>query len=368
MEDGERVLARIKILVTGCGGIGGLNFVRALRLAERMASCEYFIVGTDYNPYYLLMPEVDVRVRSPRHSDPRFREFVAQLVKEYSIEFVHPHPSSEAKVIAGFVDELGVKHYLPKPEEIAPDKWTMYLKLREGNVPTPRAVEVRDLEDVDRAFEEMGSPLWIRAKSGAGGRLSLKVSAPEEAKLWIRLHEAQGRARACDFVIQEYMPGRDLAFDSLWFRGELVTSYLRERLEYPLKHISLTGITGTPSVARIVVDDEASEIGIRAVKALSPRPHGFYSVDIKEGRDGRPRVTEVDGKWHTTAPLWGYAVSKAFGDLRYNIAYLYLELGLKGKAPFEVPRLNLYPEGLYLIRQLDAGVILKVGEEVFRVA
>lgn len=361
-------MAETRILVTGCGGIGGFNFVRALRLAEKMASRKYFIAGTDFNPYYLLMPDVDVRVRSPKHSDPSFKEFVAKLVKEHSIEFVHPHPSSEAKVVAGFVDELGVKHYLPRPEDIAPDKWTMYLKLLEGGVPTPKAVEVRTLEDVDRAFEEMGSPLWIRAKTGAGGRLSLKVNNPEEAKLWIRLHEAQGRARACDFVIQEYMPGRDLAFDSLWFEGKLVTSYLRERLEYPLRHVSLTGITGTPSVARIVVDDEASKVGLRAVKALNPRPHGFYSVDIKEDQDGRPRVTEVDGKWHTTAPLWGYAVSKVLGDLRYNIAYLYLELGLRGEMPFDVPKLNLYPEGLYLIRQLDAGVVLRRGEEVFRVA
>ena len=48
---------------------------------------------------------------------------------------------------------------------------------------------------------------------------------PEEAKLWVRLHEVQGRARACDFIIQEYMPERDLAFDSLWFGG-LATSAL----------------------------------------------------------------------------------------------------------------------------------------------
>jgi len=62
-------------------------------------------------------------------------------------------------------------------------------------------------------------------RAGLAGGLSLKVSMPEEAKLWVRLHEVQGRARACDFIIQEYMPGRDLAFDSLWFGG-LVTSAL----------------------------------------------------------------------------------------------------------------------------------------------
>lgn len=365
---GGNWLTEVRILVTGCGGIGGFNFVKALRLAERMVGDRYFIVGTDFNPYYLLMPEVDVRYRTPRHSDPEFKEVIAKLIKEFSIDFLHPHPSSEAKVLAGCVHELGVKCYLPRPEDIAPDKWTMYVKLVDAGVPTPRAMNLSSLDDVDEAFSVLGSPLWIRARTGAGGRLSLKVNTPEEAKLWIKLHVAQGRAEISDFIIQEYMPGRDLAFDSLWFNGELVTSYVRERLEYPLKHVSLTGITGTPSVAKTIIHDEASEIGIRAVKALNPKPHGFYSVDLKEDDNGKPRVTEVDGKWHTTAPLWGYAVSKALNDVRYNIAYIYLKLGLEGKLPFSLPKLNLFPEGLYLIRQLDAGVALKHGDEVVRIA
>lgn len=364
-------LREIRVLVTGCGGIGGLNFVRALRAAESMVSERIFIVGTDFNPYYSLMADVDVRFRTPRHDDPEFKNVIFRLVREYSIAFLHPHPSSEARVLAGcrdVLDSLGVKYYLPRPDDIAPDKWFMYVRLRDFGVPAPRAVRISSLDDVDEAFRVLGSPLWIRARTGAGGRLSLKVDSPEEAKLWIRLHVMQGRARIEDFIVQEYMPGRDLAFDSLWFNGKLVTSYVRERLEYPLKHISLTGITGTPSVARTIVHDEASEIGIRAVKALNPKPHGFYSVDLKEDVDGRPRVTEVDGKWHTTAPLWGYAVSKALNDVKYNIAYIYLKLGLEGELPFSISRLNLFPEGLYLIRQLDAGVALKRGDEVIKIA
>ncbi|MDI9620009.1 MAG: hypothetical protein QFX33_04280 [Candidatus Nezhaarchaeota archaeon] len=357
-----------RILVTGCGGIGGSNFVRALRLAERMTGDKLFIVGAEFNPYYLLMPDVDVRFRTPKHSDPHFKDAVVRLIKEHSIDFLHPHPSSEAKVLAGCVDELGVKCYLPRPEDIAPDKWDTYVKLVDNGVPAPRARCMASLEDVEEAFMALGSPLWVRARAGAGGRLSLKVNTPEEARMWVKLNVVQGRAKVSDFMIQEYMPGRDLAFDSLWFRGELVTSYVRERIEYPLKHVSLTGITGTPSVARTLIHDEASCIGVRAVKALNPRPHGFYSVDLKEDAEGRPRVTEVDGKWHTTAPLWGYAVSKVLGDVSYNIAYAYLKLGLEGGLPFILPKMNLYPEGLYLIRQLDSGVLMTFKEGVVRVS
>lgn len=177
----------------------------------------------------------------------------------------------------------------------------------------------------------------------------------------------QGRAKKSDFIAQEYLPGRDLAFDSLWHKGGLVTSYARERLEYPFTHISLSGVTGTPTVARIIHDEEVTRIGISAVKALSPRPHGFYSVDLKEDADGKPKVTEVDGKWHTTAPLWGYAFSKVKKDIKYNIAHVYVEIGLNGEVKQDLPEKDLFPEGLYLIRHIDCGVLLKHGDDVFRV-
>jgi len=359
-----------RVLVTSSGGIGGINFVRALRLAEQMEGRKYFIVGTDYSRYYILFPELDVRYNTPRHSDPEFFRAILEIAERHSISFIHPHSSVEAKVIAQnreMLDRVNIKYYLPEPDEIAPDKLDIYMKLKEAGVPVPRTYLVDSLESIDEAFSVFGTPLWIRARVGAGGRLSLKVSTPQEAKLWVQLNHMQGRAEISDFIIQEYLPGRDLAFDSLWYEGRLVTSYVRERLEYPFKHISLTGITGTPSVARIIHDDEAAKVGIRAVEAFSRRPHGFYSVDLKQDSNGRPKVTEVDGKWHTTAPLWGYAMSKVFRVADYNLAHLYLKLGLGEDTDRGIPQVDLFPEECYLIRQMDAGVILKCGGDSWRI-
>ncbi|RLE91527.1 MAG: hypothetical protein DRJ46_02255 [Thermoprotei archaeon] len=353
-----------RILVTGSGGIGGVNFVRAIRGAEELSKQKFFIVGTDFNPFHILFPEIDVRIRTPRHSDPNFLKKIKDAIKSYRIQFLHPHPSVEARVIAEHAEEiekLGAKLYLPNPSSIAPDKFQIFKRLHAANVPVPRTVRIEKLEDIARGFEELGSPLWLRAVRGAGGRLSLLVKKPEEAEMWIRLNASQGRASISDFILQEYLPGRDLAFDSLWYNGELVTSYVRERLEYPFKHISLTGITGTPSVAKTLHYDEASKIGEKAVKALDPNPHGFFSVDLKEDENGKPKVTEVDGKWHTTAPLWGYAFMKLRKKLTYNLAYLYLTLGIHGnleELQEKPPKYNLFPEDFYLVRQMDCGVLL----------
>jgi len=358
------------LIVTGTGGIGGINFVRALKLAEAQTNIRLLIVGTDHNPYYLQLPQVDVRFVSPRHDDPTYVSTLLKLAKKHKAEFLHPHPSSEAHIVSEnltLFKNADVKTYLPKPSSILPDKLKIHDALSRSNVTVAKTAAMNSLEDVDAAFSEIGSPLWIRAKRGAGGRLALKVSTPKEAQLWVEFNVSQNRANFNDFVLQEYLPGRDIAFDSLWFNGKLVTSYARERLEYPLKHISLSGITGTPSVARTIEDKKVTEIGIEAVKALDPEPHGFFSVDVKDDASGKPVVTEADGKWHTTAPLWGYAFAKLLNRPELNIVYVYLTLGLNGGLSVDLPTLNLFPSDYYLIRQMDSGAILKRDDKIWRI-
>lgn len=354
---------KFRILLTGSGGMGGVNFVRALRFGAKSDRAKMFIAGTEFNKYYIQFPNLDVSFRTPRHSDPSFIPVIKELARKYKISFLHPNPSSEARVVAEHLsdfEEIGVRTFLPSAKAIAPDKEEMWNLMRSKNVRVPGTYFIQALESLDEGFKKMSSPLWLRTKQGAGARLSLKLNTAEEARYWIKLNVMQQRARATDFMLQEFLPGRDIAFDSLWYHGRMVASSARERLEYPFKHISLTGLTGTPSVARIIHDKSVNRLGIDSVKALEKSPNGFYSTDIKEDSEGRPAVTEVDGKWHTTASLWGYAFAKAKGDNSFNIAYTYLKLGLENPGKFKSSE-NLYPEGYKLIRQMDSGVLLQDG-------
>ena len=356
--------------MTGSGGTGGINFIRALRLAEKQQNKKFFVVATDHNPHYLNFSESDVKVVSPRHDDALFVQLLIELVEKYDIDFLHPHPSSEAQVVSENLESFKktkVKTYLPNSTSIMPDKLEIHNALAKKHVRVPRTIEVKTFEDADRAFSEIGKPLWIRARSGAGGRLGLKVENAKQAKHWVELNTLQHRAKVSDFVIQEYLPGRDLAFDSLWFKGQLVTSYCRERLEYFLKHISLSGITGTPTIARTLREEKINHVGMEAVKALDTEPNGFFSVDIKEDTLGNCVVTEVDGKWHTTAPLWGYAFAKVLNKPELNLTNQYITLALNGKSEADLPKYNLFPENYYLIRQLDAGVILEHDDKPWRI-
>lgn len=347
-----------RVLVTGSGGLAGVNFVRALRASTK----GYYIVGTDYNKYHILYPDVDARYPTPRHDDAKFIPRVAEIAKKERVEFLHAQPSSEAFVIASKREKIPCKVFLPKASvmKVGQDKLASQERLKASGVPVADTVQVKGKADVRKAFSKLGKPLWVRARHGAGGRLSLLCNDATEAWLWIELWVRRGGGTYAEFIIQEYLPGRNIAWDSLWKDGKLVTSYSRERLEYPFKHISPSGITGTPSVSRTIHDARLNEAGQKAVKAIDPLPNGAYSVDVKESEQGKPCITEVDaGKFHSTMPLWGYIAVKHLGMPEYaNLADLYVRLGIGEDVRDMPPKTDLLPEGYYLLRDMDVGAYL----------
>lgn len=334
-----------------------MNFVRALRASRK----NYYVVGSDYNRYYLQLPDVAKRFPTPRHDDPRFVGRVAEIATRERVDFIHPQPSSEAMVLASTRRRLPAITFLPprRVMELAQDKLKTQSRLRRARIPVA-ATRIAGTDDsIYSAFEELGKPVWIRARHGAGGRLSLLCQTSDEAAAWIALWERKGESRD-EFLIQKYLPGRNLAWDSIWHKGRLVTSYCRERLEYPFKHISPSGITGTPSVARTLFDEAVDSLAERAVRAMASKPSGAFSVDVKEDESGKPFITEVDaGKFHSTMPLWGYAAVKNLHLPWYsNLADLYVRLGMGEDVGDDLPRTGLIPAGYFMIRNIDSGVLL----------
>ena len=342
-----------KILVTGSGGIGGVNFVRALRATDK----DFFLVGTDFNQYYLEFPDVNLRVNTPRHSDSTFLSQIKKIVNEYQIDFVHPQPSSEALVISQD-NELKSKTFLPSSTVIANDKLTTQKILSEKNIDVAYTKTLDSLNDLEKNFQELGGgPLWIRSKKGAGGNLSLLCETSTEANHWINLWVLRKKAQLDDFMIQEYLPGQNIAWDSFWFNGKLIASYTRERLEYPFKHISPSGITGTPTVSKIIVDEKINKLCEIAITSFDSNPHGNYSIDLKGDVENNMHITEIDsGKFHTTTPLWGYISSKFFNqDPKYNLPYLYTKIGLGEISDPEILGNDIYPKETLLVRHIDCG-------------
>tara|TARA_B100001750_G_scaffold4178_1_gene3320 strand:- start:2486 stop:3562 length:1077 start_codon:yes stop_codon:yes gene_type:complete len=340
------------VLVTGSGGIGGVNFVNALRVTKK----EYLISGTDFNKYYLELPSLDFKYITPRHTDPKFLEKIKEIIGKDKIDFLHPSPHAEASVIAKEINDIKTATYLPKYDVIIRDKLQTQEILERNQVPVAKTEIVDSLQDIKSTKEKFrDEKVWVRMKSGAGGKLSLLCETSQQIEDWIRIWVNRGTAKYSDFMIQEYLPGKNIACDSLWHNGKFIASFTRERLEYPFKHISPSGITGTPTVSRIIVDEKVNEIAKKAILSSDSKPHGSYAVDLKGNKEDNPVVTEIDsGKFHTTTALWGIIANKLGLDERKNLADYYCGIGMNLVEPEELGT-DIYPDNLYLIRHIDTG-------------
>jgi hypothetical protein len=192
----------------------------------------------------------------------------------------------------------------------------------------------------------------VRARHGAGGKGSTPADNRETAIAWIKYW--RGRGVHWEFIAQEHLPGRNIAFHSLWKDGELVTSMARERLEYIYAYLAPSGITGTPAVQRTVHDENVNKAGTEAVLSIDSKFSGIASVDLKENAEGVPCVTEINpGRMFTTSYFFSFASKTLRKDYGANIPYLYTRLAFKETIP-QLPKYNVLPSDVYWIRHMDA--------------
>jgi biotin carboxylase len=339
-----------RILCTGAGGPAGINFVMSLRLApEKM-----FLVGTEASEHYLHLATTEKRYRVSRAIDPSYVDSLNEIISKEKIEFLHAQPDVEVEAVSENREKIHANVFLPSKAAVraTQDKLASARIWRQKGIPVARTIEIRGKKEIDEAFAEFGSPIWIRARTGAGGRGSTPADNRETALAWIDYWKA--RKVTWDFIAQEHLPGRNIAFHSLWKEGELVVSMARERVEYIYPYLAPSGIMGTPSVQRTVHDARVNRIGTDAVLAIDSGFSGIASVDLKENAAGAPCVTEINpGRMFTTSYFFSFASNKLRGDYACNIPYLYVRLAYKETIP-ELPKYDVLPAGVYWIRHMDA--------------
>ncbi|MEM3463633.1 MAG: ATP-grasp domain-containing protein [Candidatus Bathyarchaeia archaeon] len=339
-----------KILVTGAGGPAGVNFIMSLRIAPEKTR----VVGTEANEYYLYLAPVETRYLVPKAMDANYIDRLNEIIRKESIDFVHAQPDVEVAVISEKREKLDARTFLPSKDAVrkCQDKLESAKIWRKNDIPVAQVMEIRSESDIEKAFEALGTPIWIRARHGAGGRGSTTAYNRETALAWINYWKA--RKMSWEFIAQEYLPGRNLGFHSLWKDGELIVSMARERLEYIYPNLAPSGVTGTPSVQKTIHSEVVNDVGTKAVLAIDPNFSGIACVDLKENRNGTPCVTEINaGRMFTTSFFFSYASKVLRKDYYANIPYLYLKLAYDEKIP-KIPKFNVLPENIYWIRHIDA--------------
>ena len=346
----------MRILVLGAGGPAGVNFMKSLMLVHPKIE----IYGCDMNKYHLYFAKpycekvFDISKKSV--------EEINNIVKENKIDFVHPQPDKEVQWLSENRRDIDSTIFLPKEEviDICQDKFLSAMKwFHAGLCEKPLQIDIRATltkQEIKNAIDKYGK-VWLRATEGAGGRGSTPIENVEAGYSWIRYWRAKDWRLnyswdQWEWMAQPYLPGRNLAWHSLWKDGELIVSQARERLEYIYPYLAPSGVTGTPVVQRTVNEEKINFIAEKSVLTIDPKPNGIYCVDLKEDKDGKPIPTEINaGRFFTTSFFFANA-GMLYNIPRANLPYMYLMMGMNLDYP-KGDKYNILPSDLYWIRHID---------------
>jgi carbamoyl-phosphate synthase large subunit len=348
----------VRVLLTGAGGSASSNVLDAWR----RGSLPCFVVGGDASPTFLHLSRADERILLPRADDDDYVEALARAVKHFDIAVVHAQPDPEVTALSEHRDEIGAATFLPSVEAIrtAADKSAFARAMAAASVPVPEAVAFTDEADLrDQLTVLLGrhERVWVRARVGAGARGSLPIRSVDQGLAWIRWWVEEKGLRVADFMASEQLTGAEFAFQSVWQDGELIAGQARERVSYLYGHLTPSGQTSTPSVARTVARPDVDDTACNAIRALDPKPNGIYCVDMKSGVDGVVKVTEINaGRFFTT--------SNYFAAAGLNMPEMFLRCAL-GERPARLGA-GVLPAGLYWIRMVDMGFVLVEESELDR--
>jgi carbamoyl-phosphate synthase large subunit len=165
------------------------------------------------------------------------------------------------------------------------------------------------------------------------------VSKFSHAKEWIDYWNGWN-----NFTAEEYLPGRNFGWESVYKNGKLIASLTWERLNYIISHVSPSGITGTPDIAKTIKRDDIQKVCENAINKIDNNPNGILSVDLRENKDGLPYITEINpGRFFTPS----YFFTKA----GLNLPYIYLKLAYNEDSDIDDD--FDYDPNLYWIRGID---------------
>lgn len=101
------------------------------------------------------------------------------------------------------------------------DKFLMKRFLRERGIPCARNAEIDDAEQARAFVGEVGYPVILKPRDGAGAHATYRLD--DDEGLGVALHETGlNRGRAGGFTMEEFVEGHEGFFDTLTCNGEVV--------------------------------------------------------------------------------------------------------------------------------------------------
>lgn len=289
------------LLITGIGGLTPRSIATVIR--EKYP--EYYVIGMDVDKkamgffmYTKGRKLVDEYYVCPRCDSPDYFPFIEKLVEEKHIDYAFVEPEAEIVEWGDYYEKHGkfpVTTFMGCKllSESLRDKAIM-ASLLEGTDFIPKTIKVTQKEPKFHEVEhEIGFPCWIRATEGTGGLGSLRLDNLDSYKSWLFIN-----SKIEEFTVSEFLTGRHLANQMLYYNNEYVKGAALECAEYVMANTAPSHVTGNTHFARFLNEDRINKFCDDCIKYLCAKlnvpAHGILSFDLKEDKNGNMRVTEVN--------------------------------------------------------------------------
>ena len=234
----------------------------------------------------------------PKCTSSEYFPWVEKLINEKKIDYAFVQPESEIVEWGDYYEKNGK---YPCPVFIGSKLLSISLKdksimadLLKDTEFIPKTIKVTQenprYEDVEK---EIGFPCWIRATEGTGGLGSLMLNDISSYKSWLFIN-----SKIPEFTVSEYLKGRHLANQMLYYNGEYVKGAALECVEYVMANTAPSHVTGNTHFGRFLNEDKINEFCDKCIKylenKLNVKAHGILSFDLKEDKDGKMKVTEIN--------------------------------------------------------------------------
>ena len=288
----------INILINGIGGPTPRSISKSLLHYGRYK--KYNLFGTDINKYSRDMYDTSLYKETfliPPANSHEYWPAIKKIISENNIDFALVQPEIEVLQWAEKAREGSLPCQAMIPEykllKTLYDKSVMTNMLKDYNMVPKSIVLDSDLNNLSDIEDSIGYPFWIRSATGSSGLGSLKIQNKQALINWISINSEIEK-----FMASEFLPGRNLACKLLYFNNKIVRAACGERVKYIMSKIVPSGITGNTSFGRLINDEDVFKVSNEAMdvisKELNVEKHGFFTVDLKEDREGNPKITEIN--------------------------------------------------------------------------
>ncbi len=279
----ELSLDGARLLVTGAGGPAAVAFMQSVA----RAGAELWAVDIDPFAAGLYLVDAQHRALVPRGDDPNFVDAVAGLCDRARIDVLVPTVDSELIPVAQHSDQFETAGTTVLGQtldtlECCLDKWTLVQRVAEVAPEAPVAWTALIDEDFDS--RSWTFPFIAKPRRGSGSRGVTLVNDSDELA---RVPHDQS------FIAQELLPGREHSLDVLAYRSGVVAAVVpRTRLKVD-SGIAVAGAV-EPAADLIAYGQRIAEaVGLTSVG----------NVQVKQNRDGQPRLLEVNPRFPGSMPL-----------------------------------------------------------------